>query len=911
MDSDKVRIWQAADRLFGQWLEQETADRAGWLAAQSATAPVRAALDALIAQYEKAAPAPSLLDRLGAIAEPEADPLNLLAGRRVGRWELIEEIGRGGMSVVYRARRSDADFEQEAAVKLLGMAALGTFGVDRFEQERRALARLRHAHIAPLLDGGVSEDGTPFLVMPLVEGCDLASYCASRACSWRDKVRLLVQICDAVAHAHQNLIVHRDLKPSNILVSNDGVPILLDFGIAKLLGTDTQATRTGLRAMTPEYAAPEQISGEAVTTATDVHALGVMLRKLCADDPSLPRDLRNIIAMATRSEPERRYPDARALGEDLQRLLDARAVRATPDSTGYRLRAFLRRNRGAVAAMATILVVLVGGLLATYWQARLAERQASEALRQSARAAATRDFLFDLFGAADREQAGAEDPRVSSLVERGTARLQEFAGQPELHAEMATLLGRIDTATGQHARARELLDAAERSALRSGDHSLLADVRLGQARLANAEGDPERALVLFEGAWALREQDDARDSSFRVAVLSGLTYAMQNLGREAEARQVLAGELALPETIRQPAHRGELLLGLASLVLDPGEKLDLLRQAEQQFSLQAPAPATRMGLESELATAAMGAGDIEPSLLHGRRAVELSDRLYPGASSKRARIHNNYGNILRRAGKPAEANAAYATAESIYRTLGDQRSPAFAALLHNRGVLLNDLGDPQGALPLLEQAVELATEQFGASDRRSALALRHLAMVRAAATGDAQADIEWQRAREISVSASARVRYDLLLIGAQIALDLGRQSAAGERLREADALSNTETETLELRDAQRIRRHTLEGALQSVLGDSQAALEAFAAARELATEPPDRWRIELAAGEHHDRTGAYADAHARYTAALEVLLAVGADEGASRVIDLRKQIAAGNAGRGRMARGVASGRPGP
>jgi serine/threonine-protein kinase len=896
MDSERIRTWQAADRLFSDWLELDAGARTGWLARQSAAADVLGALQSLIAGHEAGSEAPSVFDRLGGIGAADAPPRNQLAGRRVGAWELLGEIGRGGMSVVYRARRGDVDFEQQAAVKLLGMMALGSLGSERFEHERRALARLRHAHIAPLIDGGFSEDGTPFLVMPLIEGLDLARYCRQRAPSWQARVRLLIQVCDAVAHAHRNLLVHRDLKPSNIVVSDEGVPILLDFGIAKLLDTDSEATRTGLRAMTPGYAAPEQISGDAITTATDVHALGVMLGELCGADPDIPRDLRNIIAMATRAEPERRYPDARALGEDLERLLDARPVRATPDSAGYRLRAFLRRRRGTVAALTAILLVLLGGLLTTTWQARRAEHQASEALRQSARAEATRDFLFDLFGAADREQAGAEDPRVSSLVERGAARLQEFANQPELHAEMATLLGRIDTATGQHARARELLDAAERNASRSGDRSLLAQVRLGQARLANAEGDPERALGLFEGAWTLRQQDDAGDSSFRVAVLSGQIYAMQNLGREAEARQLLTGELARPEPIHQPAQRGELLLGLASLVLDSGEKLDLLRQAEQQFSLQAPPPATRMGLESELATAAMGAGAIEPSLRHGLRAVELADRLYPGASSKRARIRNNYGNILRRAGRLAEANTAYATAESIYRALGDQRSPAFAALLHNRGVLLNDLGDPQGAVPLLELAVELATEQFGASDRRSGLALRHLAMVRAAASGDPQADIEWQRAHEIGAAASARVRYDLLLIGARIALDLGRPSAASERLREADALSDAETDTLELRTEQRIRRHTLEGALQSTRGNSQAALDAFAAARELATESPDRWRIELAAGEHHDRTRTYADARARYSAALGLLLAIGADERASRVVALRERIKALNPG---------------
>src|SRR5690606_38077737 len=249
-----------------------------------------------------------------------------------------------------------------------------------------------------------AEDGTPFLAMALVEGCTLAEYCRESRRDWRSRVGLLLQICDAVAHAHRNLMVHRDLKPNNIMVTPPGVPMLLDFGIAKLLDGSGGETRTGLRALTPQYAAPEQIGGGEITTATDVFALGVILRETCASDPRVPRDLHSVVAKATRAEAERRYPDARAFGEDLDRLLQQRAVTAIPDSPGYRLRKLLQRHRAASIAVAGIAVAVAAGLVGVLWQAQLTREQARDALAQATRAEASRDFLFSLLGAGDRER---------------------------------------------------------------------------------------------------------------------------------------------------------------------------------------------------------------------------------------------------------------------------------------------------------------------------------------------------------------------------------------------------------------------------------------------------------------------------------------------------------------------------
>lgn len=889
MDSERIEAWRAADRLFGEWLDQPLAQRHEWLADQSMSSATRAALERLIAEQASADGLPSVLDHAEAIETPTV-ALNALAGRRIGDWVLIEEIGRGGMSVVYKARRCDVDFEQVAAVKLLGLAALGSQGSGRFEQERQVLARLRHPHIAALIDGGVNEDGSPFLVMPLIEGRDLARYCREQDLHWRDRVLLVEQICDAVAHAHQNLLVHRDLKPTNILVSDEGVPVLLDFGIAKLLDTDDDATRTGLRAMTPFYAAPEQIEGAAITTATDVYALGVILRGLCAECAALPSDLVNIIGMATRVEPERRYPDARVMGEDLHRLLAGYAVRATPDRAGYRVRSFLRRYRGWVAATATVLIVLVAGLVATQWQAHRAALQAQEAMRQSERAEATRAFLFSLFEAGNREQTGGEDLRVSALVELGAARLPEFSERPELHAEMAALLGHINTTLGKYEQAHALLDAASQSAERSGEVRLVAQVRLGKGRLANAEGNSGEAVKLLEQALALRPHDAA----FRVTALAGWTYAMQNSGRTEEAVSRLAAELGKQDSIYTPTQRGELMLSQASLVSEAADKLALVIEARTQFSKQPLAPATELQLEENLSTAYDRLGKSEQSFKHRSRAVELADRLYPGPTRVRARSHNNFGSTLRTVNRLAEANASYQLAEQIYRHLGDDHSSAFAALLNNRGLLLRDLGDPVRGLPLIEQAFTLASEQFGADDRRTGLALRNTAFVRADASADPRADKEWSQAREIArTTAKARDTYNLLMVGTQIALDLSHTDDAQLRFDQAESLA--ESETLELSTAQNLRRQILLGTLESLQGHVQAASAAFDRAHAIAqaddhSRRSQLWRIDRAIAEHEERNGNSAQAREHYSNALDALIDLGATSDASSVLALRKRL---------------------
>ncbi|KAB2900943.1 MAG: serine/threonine protein kinase [Dokdonella sp.] len=875
MDSERIQRWREADRLFTRWLELPVEHRASWLASEPIDAAVLQALHRLIERHVTvdAAVLPQDLPPIATHAEQAGH--NLLAGRQVGDWELLEEIGRGGMSVVYRARRTGVDFEQFAAVKLLGLATMGTVGRARFDQERRVLARLRHPQIAALIDGGVADDGTRFLAMALIDGCTLTEYCQANRLEWRQRVRLVRETCDAVAHAHRNLLVHRDLKPSNILVTAQGVPILIDFGIAKLLDESGEHTQAGMHALTPGYAAPEQVHNGVITTAADVYALGVILRELCASSRALPRDLENIIAMATRADAERRYPDARALGDDLDRLLAQRPVQATPDSLGYRMRAFLRRRKGLATAAASIVLALLAGLGATLWQAREAAQQASEALRQAARANAARDFLFSLFRAGDREQGDELDPPVSTIIARGAAELREQApDDPELHAEMALLLGHIDTTIGEYERAGEFLDTALVGAGRAGSPMLIAQVHLRKGALANATGTPEAALESFDAATRIASATP-EGTAVLVEGLSGWTYAMSNLGRGAQARERIIALLADPARALAPRQRGEAQLALVMVTDDPAARLAALEDAQRQFAIQKPGAVTRMALLSELATTLRQSNRPLDALAPAQEMAALADRMSPGDTIRRARAHNNLGSVLSRASRPGEANAAYATAEAIYRALGDNRSPAFAALLHNRGVLLRDLGAPELGAPLIEEAHLHARDRFGATDPRSLIALRNLALARAEAWADPRADAQWRESWAGSSERPATTRYDFLMVGADIAVHLGQAAVALERLAQADTLANREA--LTLTPLQQTRTATIRGTALSLGPGWQHAEAEFSRAADLSTDAGwgATWRNELARAEHRQRHPGTGDPAAQFAVALRTLESVG------------------------------------
>ncbi|MGH7528613.1 MAG: serine/threonine-protein kinase, partial [Gemmatimonadales bacterium] len=515
--------WQRLALIFDDVLELAPEARAAYLDhACAGDAALRAEIDALLAadagsgDFPEAAEAyfPSLMGAAADAAQPPAG--GLAAGTVIGPYRVVRELAQGGMGAVYLAERADGQFEQRVALKLI-RAGLDSVEVQRrFLAERQILARLNHPNIAKLLDGGIAAEGRPWFAMELVDGSPLLAWCDERKLGLTERLRIFEAVCDAVRYAHQNLVVHRDLKPSNILVTTDGRVKLLDFGIAKVLeggaegqrgsGADVAPlTRTELRILTPEYAAPEQVRGEPVTTATDVYALGAVLyellagqrvhrfdrhtpaeieRVVCETDPEPPSaaamqdvaasaarrteprrlrrllrgDLDTIVLKALQKDPARRYPSAEALLDDLRRFESGLPIKARPESRTYRLGKFVRRHGVGVAAGTALFLALLAGLGGTLWQARAAAREAS-------RAVAVKDFLVGLFQESDPAQARGRNITADELLARGIQRLDTaLTRDPALQSELLGELGKIHRELGLFERADSLLERSVRLA---------------------------------------------------------------------------------------------------------------------------------------------------------------------------------------------------------------------------------------------------------------------------------------------------------------------------------------------------------------------------------------------------------------------------------------------------------------
>lgn len=339
------------------------------------------------------------------------------SGQLIGAYRVVRELGRGGMGAVYLAERADEQYQKCVAIKLIKRGMDTDSVLRHFRNERQILASFDHPNVARLLDGGATEDGLPYLIMEYVEGLPIDNYCETHDLLLNERLQLFREVCAAVTYAHRHAVIHRDIKPSNILVTSDGAPKLLDFGIAKILqpgdALEASATMTGLRLLTPEYASPEQVQGKPVTTATDVYSLGIVLYQLLAgrtpyrlktgtpeeisraiteQEPARPStavarsnessisqipnpkllrgDLDNITLKALRKEPERRYPSVEQFSEDIRRHIEARPIRARKDTIHYRAAKFVQRNRVATAAAMLVFLSLVGGIIATTWEAR-------------------------------------------------------------------------------------------------------------------------------------------------------------------------------------------------------------------------------------------------------------------------------------------------------------------------------------------------------------------------------------------------------------------------------------------------------------------------------------------------------------------------------------------------------------
>ncbi len=549
--------------LFEQAIELPEHERETWLAAACAgNEELRAEVERLLRADARAA---RFMERPPAEVAAVADRKSDGAPDHFGPYRVLHRIGAGGMGEVWLGERSDGEFEQRVAIKQLAYPTPGL--LQRFRQERQILARLEHPNIARLIDGGVGGDGSPYLVMEYVEGVPITTFAREHAFDVPTLLRLFLRVCDAVQYAHQNLVVHRDLKPSNIFVTSEGLPKLLDFGIAKVLTTtDVDApTQTVARMLTPDYAAPEQFTGAPVTTATDVYALGVVLYELLSGtrpprfdsagaatrEPPPPSqaidrttganaarartlrgDLDRIALTAMAPEPSRRYPSAEALAADIRRYLDGRPIAARGDQAWYRLAKFSRRNRYALTAAAIVFVVCIAATAISLEQARLAREQTARAEQQAARAEAVRKFLVGVFDQASPDEAKGQPITAHELLDKSEPQMaKDLAEQPALHADIATVLASLYMDVGDYGRAETLLrqtietsdGATVPPEVRSRTLTALAILELEKHQMDPAYEHASQAYALAEsaGASAAQEQSEAEHEMNQITLRRG------------------------------------------------------------------------------------------------------------------------------------------------------------------------------------------------------------------------------------------------------------------------------------------------------------------------------------------------------------------------------------------------------
>ncbi len=600
------------ERIFSEVADLPPAAREQYYESQQVDEAVRDNVESLLAHDVGAT---GFLE--GSIAALAEAALARMTGRRCGPYELLELIGRGGMGAVYRACRRDGEVEQEVAIKVLRHGSTDANIEDRFLQERQILANLSHPNIARMLDAGRTAEGQPYLVMEFVRGIAIDEYC--RGASLRDRIALFLPVCEAVAHAHRNLVVHRDLKPANILVTADGHPKLLDFGIAKIMAPDMSVTRLEDRALTPEYGSPEQVTHAPTTTATDIYSLGALLYSLLTGasphrfesrtpeevtdvicrreappasrfEPACRGDLDAILRKALRKEPEERYATVEQFADDLRSYLSWRPVRVRGDEWLYRLRRFARRHWVTVMAVTLAFAGLTGGLLVAHREQAIAERRFRQVRDLAER-------LFDI----DQEvrplpgSTQARQEIVATSLEYLDRLSKEASDDSGLMVELAAAytktasilgrrglpnLGRYEDALHALEKADTLLrqvlarDPGDRAALRGlvNNGMELADVR---QRLKSGKEAQEKALAVARDTDRMLSGHvpDVAELRLAVGAYSRISTILLNETRVADARLFIEKALVRQRRLTELVHTPGAQFGLAGTLRMYGTQL--------------------------------------------------------------------------------------------------------------------------------------------------------------------------------------------------------------------------------------------------------------------------------------------------------------------------------------------------
>ena len=796
--------WQRASPHLDRLLDLTATEREKYLEALGAEDPLTAAdVRALLTEHH-------LLTAEGFLASPPVidRPEATLAGLSFGPYTLLSPIGHGGMGSVWLAERNDGRFTGHAAVKLLNAALLGRSAEKRFRREGTILARLTHPHIGRLIDAGLSVTGQPYLVLEYVDGRPIDRYCDNKKSSIDERIRLFLDVQAAVAHAHANLIVHRDLKPSNVLVTEDGTVKLLDFGIAKLLEADraspavTMLTHEGDVALTPRYAAPEQLTGGPITTATDVYALGVMLFELLTgrhptgvetqtsaeivraitdreplrlssavrpkanDDDvaaraaargmapdrlhrALQGDLETILAKALKRDPSERYVSVAAFADDLHRYLENLPIAARSDAFGYRAAKFVRRNYRVLGAT-TVVAALVGALVVFYTVRLSTERD--HAQQEAARSQKVSDLLIGLLTSADPYRTpDSSDPDAQSPLDLAVQRIdKEMTGERELQARMLTMVGRTYLRMGLHTKALPLLERAlalGRGAFGSG-HATLAQSLNDLGVLYREQGNLQAAEPLLRESLAMRRQVLGPEDKDVAVTLIELARVLTDSGRADEAEPAIRESLAIRRKVFGEEHRETAT-----------SKSELGRLLMQRGDLAGADPFLRQNVAT---------------------TVHMLGPDHPNSAAAKGTL----AQLLLLEGDTAGGEALLRESADVYRRVFGPNGLEYAQSLNSLAVAEEWRGRLADAQTLLEESLRVAEPQLGRDHPRVLGVAVNLARVRIA-RGDGAAT-------ESSLRAALSAREKLYPPGdwriAQTQSLLGAALAAQKRYAEAEPL---------------------------------------------------------------------------------------------------------------------------
>ncbi len=726
-----------------------------------------------------------LIQELDALIAEQNDTDDYFEGKKIGRWDIQELIGHGGMGRVYKVQRVDeSGIKQTGALKVIHKSLLTPSHMERFRLEQHILSGLQHPNISGFVDSGITADRVPYMVMEYVAGENILEYCNNRKLPVEDRLKLFITVCKAIQYAHNSLIIHRDLKPDNILVTQEGRIKILDFGIAKLMDPNLYEnsaieTQPGMRMLSLEYASPEQIAGKMVTTSTDLYSLGILLSKLLTglhpfdlnklsykeveklllevDPPlvskrfqglskselrkqlaeerdtsvseltgTLKGDLDAIIYKSLHNDPERRYGSVEALITDLERHQNSLPVSARPDTFGYRSRKFVRRNRWAIAAAAMIFIVLTGGIAATMWQAKQAEQNAREAEQVSA-------FLAQIFDGSDPNRANDGSMTARELLDQGFERaLNELEDEPLLQAQILSMIGNIYSNLGLYEPSYQAISRSVELFQQERERSpRLASAMLRLANLEYRLDNFEAAADAARQALDLSIRYNGADHPETASVMNTLAMSLEELGQKEEAYQFYRRIIDLRRG--QPEQGSNLAINLNNLAISL-QNDGQYEEADALFSEAVELIDDVLGSEHPFMAYILNGysglhqdrGDYHLAEENLRQALAIAQAIFPETHPFIGVVQFNLAELFR-------IMEVYPDAVEFYRLSLEQRRhalpenhPDIANTLYSMGGVLIEKEMPENAEKYLREAVDLRKDIYDQSDIRIALAKARL-----------------------------------------------------------------------------------------------------------------------------------------------------------------------------------------